>query len=471
VKFDTFVFAAFLALVFPTYWAIRDRRAQNLFVLAASYVFYGWWDARFLLLLVLTTAFDWAIGRALDRVDAPIGRRRLIAASVTLNLAVLGLFKYFDFFVESAGTLAASLGIPVQLPTLRLVLPVGISFYTFQSMSYTIDVYRRVIPAERSLVAFAAYVAFFPQLVAGPIERAASLLPRFAAARTLTREGLRTGLTFVVYGLVKKVAIADNVAPISDLAFARPLADLTGPWVLLGTVAFAVQIYADFSGYSDIARGVARLFGFDLMANFRRPYVSATPSEFWRRWHISLSSWLRDYLYVPLGGNRGGPRATYRNLLLTMGLGGLWHGAAWNFVLWGLYHGVLLSAYRALGVEEAAPRWSRPVRLGIAVPVFFVFTLYGWLLFRAESLEQVAAMTAALGSGWTGPWGVVPAGLAAVAWFFVPIGVHHLLARKDDERKWAPAGSLGWLTCNVSALLYATVQGRASAQAFIYFQF
>ncbi|MCK6530639.1 MBOAT family protein [Myxococcota bacterium] len=470
MKFDSFVFAVFLAGVLPLYWAIPSRRVQNAFVLAASYLFYGWWDGRFLALLAFSTAVDYHLARLIEAADDPRRARVLVTASVVVNLGVLGAFKYFDFFATSAADLLRGLGLQANPWTLRLVLPVGISFYTFQSMAYTIDVYRGRLRASRSLVAFAAYVAFFPQLVAGPIERAQALLPQFALPRVLTRQAWRTGLTLVVYGLVKKVAIADNMAVLADHTFGLPDHRLTGPLVLLGTAAFALQIYADFSGYSDVARGIARLFGFELMANFKRPYVSATPSEFWRRWHVSLSSWLRDYLYVPLGGNRGGGPRTYRNLMLTMLLGGLWHGAAWNFVLWGLFHGGLLCLYRAAGVDEGLERLGRGARLAVATPVFFALTLYGWLLFRAESLSQVAAMTGALASSWA-EWGIVPAGLLVVLYYALPVIAHHGLARARDDEKWAPAGTAAWTLTLVAVSAYGILHGRASAQAFIYFQF
>ncbi len=407
--FNSSVFLQFFAAFLLLYWLVRrSLAARNLLIVAASYLFYGWWDWRFLGLLAFSSAFDYVVGLGLDRSQVPARRKALLAASVACNLTLLGFFKYYDFFVESLAGLLAELRVPFHPRTLGIILPVGISFYTFQSMSYALDVYRRTITPTRNLVHFLAFVSFFPQLVAGPIERAAHLLPQFGETRRITRDMLREGVWLILWGLFKKVVLADNFAPLVDMVYQGSA--FSAPAVLLGTLAFGLQIYCDFSGYSDIARGTARVLGFDIMFNFHLPYAATNLREFWQRWHISLSTWLRDYLYISLGGNRRGPARTAVNLLLTMLLGGLWHGAAWNFVLWGAWHGVGLGVQRALSsrarVSSAEIRVSSSagggVRRCFAWLGTLLFVLYGWLLFRARSFDQIVAMTRALGD-WSAP--------------------------------------------------------------------
>ena len=469
MRFDSYVFAVFFVTVFLAYWRLRSIRAQNILILVASYFFYGWWDWRFLSLIALSTVVDFVVSKRLDTSTGQATRRRLLLLSIVVNLGVLGVFKYFDFFVASFASVLDSLGLSVSPPVLQVLLPVGISFYTFQTMGYTIDVYRHRHGAEKSFLAFACYVAFFPQLVAGPIERAARLLPQFAKRRLLTSEQWRAGCTLITYGLIKKIAIADNMAPYADMVYGMDSATVSGPLVLAGTLAFAIQIYADFSGYTDIARGVAKLMGFELCVNFNKPYVARTPSEFWRRWHISLSTWLRDYLYVPLGGNRGGRLLTYRNLMLTMLLGGLWHGAAWNFVLWGFFHGVLLCAYRLADVDSWLRGAHKALSFGAAV-LFFLLTLYGWLLFRAQSFEQITDFTIALGTWWS-DWALAIPLFTLAAYFSLPIVVHHLLSRGKGGEKWSPSNPVMWRISLGIVILFGVLHARASGQAFIYFQF
>ena len=397
--FNSFEFLAFFAVVYAAYLALsRSHRGQNLLLLGASLVFYGWWDWRFLGLMLLSIAVDWTLARAIDASDDATRRKRLLLVSVATQLTILGAFKYFGFFAHSLALALASLGLEVHAPTLSLVLPVGISFYTFQTMSYTIDVYRRAVAPVRRFTDFALFIAFFPQLVAGPIERATHLLPQILRPRTLTWDDVHTGVFLVLVGLFKKVVIADNLALVADEVF-NHYTQYQGVDTLVGALAFTFQIYCDFSAYSDIARGSARLLGFDLMVNFRLPYFAVSPADFWRRWHISLSSWLRDYLYIPLGGNRLGEWRTYRNLGLTMLLGGLWHGAAWNFVLWGGFHGLLLVLYR---LGEQARAGKPPIHLrGLALPlrvlIMFALTVVGWILFRSHSLDQLWQMLTRIG--------------------------------------------------------------------------
>ena len=462
--FNSMEFLLFLPVVLGLYWSLRGHFVlQNVLLLAASYFFYGWWDARFLFLIAVTTAVDYNAallltngstslvqrlrsigwlsavyllcvlpdytgaglisefaGSALLAVLAiaavlllapawlrglPDERRRkyIMGFSIFVNLGILAVFKYYGFFAESFAELYQSLfGTAPSFTTLNIVLPVGISFYTFQSMSYTIDVYRKQMKATESFIEFAAYLSFFPQLVAGPIERGRSLLPQFQRTRTVTQESVAEGIWLITWGLFKKIVIADNLAVIVNAVFnpydgdtSLGIPEVGGFQVLIAVYAFAFQIYADFSAYSDIARGCAKLMGFELMVNFRIPYVSTNPSEFWLRWHISLSSWLRDYLYIPLGGNRSGKFGTYRNLMLTMLLGGLWHGANWNFVLWGLFQGTILVGYRLLGFENAG---AKSGRLGKALHVFWFFqlTCVGWLIFRAQNVNTIGVFLQSL---------------------------------------------------------------------------
>jgi D-alanyl-lipoteichoic acid acyltransferase DltB (MBOAT superfamily) len=477
--FNSLDFLIFLIAVYVLY-RILPFRGQNAMLLVASYVFYGWWNERFLFLILLTTCVDFCSGLMIGRgrmtrmerllpslcivlaaflfvtvqwdaihlsfnplwlsiqwsnllpanwinwlvligaiavivianlcysviaaIDETWRRKGFLIASILINLGILGVFKYFNFFVGSAEALLQNIGFQTDFWSLSIILPVGISFYTFQTMSYTIDIYRKEMKPTRHFFDFALFVSFFPQLVAGPIVRAVDLLPQLLQPRQMTVEQSLRGLYLILFGLFKKVAIADGLAGSVNAVFTT---SGTVSWldVVVATFLFTFQIYCDFSGYSDIARGVAKLFGIELMVNFKLPYFSKTPSEFWRRWHISLSTWLRDYLYISLGGNRQGRSRTYQNLMTTMVLGGLWHGAAWNYVLWGVYQGALLCIYRAFGLEKlsrssqgAQPQTGRwfgmiDLRSVVAIVSFFSLTCYGWLLFRANSLEQITAFS------------------------------------------------------------------------------
>jgi alginate O-acetyltransferase complex protein AlgI len=399
--FNSGVFLKFFAAFLLLYWLVRNNLiARNAVIVAASYLFYGWWNVKFLGLLLFSSLFDYTVGLALERLSQPRQRQALLCASIVCNLSILGFFKYYNFFAHSLTELLTRLGVALHPHLLLVILPVGISFYTFQSMSYAIDVYRREIPATRNLLHFLAFVSFFPQLVAGPIQRAAHLLPQFGRTLTLTRPMLEEGLWLVLWGMFKKVVLADNLAPLVEMVYHNNT--FAGPTVVLGTIAFGLQIYCDFSGYSDIARGTARILGFDIIFNFNLPYVATNLREFWRRWHISLSTWLRDYLYVSLGGNRHGAARTYLSLFLTMLLGGLWHGAAWNYVLWGLWHAAGLILQRSPIHPFAILNEAWRKRVSWLLTLAFVF--YGWLLFRASSFEQIVAMTRALGTFSMPPW-------------------------------------------------------------------
>ena len=471
--FNAWEYALFLPVVLVGYYAL-SHRGQNLLLLAASYFFYGWWDPRFAALLAFSTVMDFVLGLKIDQAGDSPRRKQLLILSCVSNLTILGFFKYFNFFTDSAVELAATLGITLDVPTLRIILPVGVSFYTFQSMSYTIDVYRRDLRATRSLVEFALYVSFFPQLVAGPIERATALLPQVIRKRTVVPEQISTGVVLILIGLFRKVAIADSVAPLVNDIFARP-GDQSGLTLLLGLYLFSIQIYCDFGGYSDMARGSARLFGFELMENFKQPYFSANITEFWRRWHISLSTWLRDYLYVPLGGNRHGTLSTYRNLFLTMLLGGLWHGASWTFVIWGAMHGIYLAVHKLMLGDRKPAVASRsrtlaqwPVELLKIVATFHLVAVT-WIFFRAESLS----------AAWTYLSSIFTVGGAVDAQTALRLAVALALLLPLDiaQYKWRSHTAVLAFSWPVRAVAYAAmvlalfalrIDGKVP---FIYFQF
>jgi alginate O-acetyltransferase complex protein AlgI len=449
------------------------RRAQNALILLTSYVFYGSWDYRFLGLLGATTAFDFFVVQRIEHARLAGNQqlsKRWLRASLASNLSVLGFFKYFGFFVHEARTALEGFGIHTDAPTLQIVLPVGISFYTFQSISYAVDVYRGDTRACRDFLDFATFIAFFPQLVAGPIERAHHMLGQFENPRRVTGVQVQDGLWLILIGFFRKVVVADTAASFASRLFNAP-GGHTSAELACALVLFTVQIYGDFAGYSDIARGVAKLFGFELMRNFEHPYFAQNVAEFWRRWHISLSTWLRDYLYVPLGGNRKGAARTYLNLFITMLLGGLWHGASWNFVIWGALHGVYLGIHRALrpALDRLAARgaaWASALNAG-GVLVTFALVAFTWLFFRSATFELTQQYLAGLFAGswqWT-PLVPIAAVLSAL---MLAIDLPQHLA--EDETRVArlprflriPIAACMWL------LLFSS---QDSGEPFIYFQF
>ena len=481
--FNSWEFVVFFGFVYGIYLLLPGYRQQNILLLIASYYFYAAWDWRFMFLLLSSTLLDYYCALQIDTSEDPRRRKTFLVCSIAGNLTLLGFFKYFNFFLDSLQPLLGSFGLSVERLHLHIVLPVGISFYTFQEMSYTIDVYRGELKATRKFLDFALFVAFFPHMVAGPIMRASTLLVQFFRPRVIDRSMLTTGSWLIFWGLWKKVVIADNMAALADPVFAGS-ASVSWLMAYLGVVAFAFQIYADFSGYSDIARGLARLLGIELMQNFDLPYFAVNPSDFWRRWHISLSTWLKDYVYVSLGGNRHGPVATYRNLMVTMFLGGLWHGAAWNYVWWGIYHGVLLVVHRLLrGTNQSARSGGVGWRWAISSVVMFQFTLLGWLLFRCtrrvlvagysqdDSLNQIVEMLTSYRNGWgfdAASWQL----LAAIAALCLPLLLMQFLQFRSGEPLFirllpmpARAGVVAALS--VSWLIW----GVQSGDAFIYFQF
>ena len=552
--FNSVEFLVFLIVILGIYWALRPSfRAQNVMILAASYLFYGWWDVRFLFLIVISTAIDYLSGLLIDRGVVPTtkriatscyvlgaglafllpdwssvefhmtslptllqdrsffsengpwlmlaiivaviavniaipmlqsaterNRRRIaLVTSIAANLTILGFFKYFDFFATSLSTVVEQVtGSTPGDFTLGFILPVGISFYTFQTMSYTIDLYRNKTASTDRFLDFAAYVAFFPQLVAGPIERASRLLPQFQKARPrLDMAMFKSSIWLIFWGLFKKMVVADNMAVVVNATFG-PLDDPGGTFaipqdgltLLVGVYAFAFQIYGDFSGYTDIARGVARLLGFDLMLNFNLPYFATSPSDFWRRWHISLSSWLRDYLYIPLGGNRSGGLGTYRNLTIVMLLGGLWHGAGWNFVIWGAYQGALLCIYRLIGFRTEKEDLGLPAKIVFGL-IMFNLTCIGWLLFRAQNVETikvflVGIFTSPLASEQT--W-LDLQHIVFFGWFLVLFQIGQAVMGELDLMK-----RLHWfirLNIWIYIIMSLLVLADTSSQEFIYFAF
>ena len=458
--FNSIQFALFLPVVFLIYWLLRrSLRWQNAFVVVASYVFYGWWNWRFLLLIAFTSACSYFSGRLMERER---WRRMAMWGNVIVNLLILGVFKYYDFF---AAELAGLLGLPAERWLLHLVLPVGISFYTFQALSYSIDVYRGRIAATHDAVAFFAYVSFFPQLVAGPIERASSLLPQFVRRRTLHHAVAADGLRQMLWGLFKKMVVADSCAVYVDEVFADPQ-HYGGATLVVAAVLFAVQIYGDFSGYSDVAIGTAKLFGIRLRRNFHVPYFARDVAEFWRRWHISLTTWFRDYVYIPLGGSREGRWRTVRNTFVIFLLSGLWHGANWTFVCWGLYHVALFLPLIMLGRNRRF-RDDASLRDLPRMLLTFVLVTLGWVIFRSPNvpfaLHYVAGMTGA------GPWLqpeliVLPSVVLMLVVEWVNRGCSHPFRRLPQYR---------WIRWAIYILLIFIIVAfmQTDEMPFIYFQF
>jgi D-alanyl-lipoteichoic acid acyltransferase DltB (MBOAT superfamily) len=475
--FNSFTFALFLPVVWFLYWFVggRSRTVRNAILLTASYVFYGWWDWRFLSLIVLSSSIDLFIGRALGHEQSDGLRRWLLAVSVIGNLGLLALFKYYDFFAVSLAEGLASVGYAIDPFTLGWVLPVGISFYTFQTMSYTIDVYRRRMEPAESALAFFTYVAFFPQLVAGPIERASHLLPQFHEDRVFDPVKATDGLRQILWGLFKKAVIADACGPYVDKVFA-PGSEWAAGTLFLGTFLFAFQIYCDFSGYSDIAIGTARLFSFDLTRNFATPYFSRDIAEFWRRWHITLNTWFRDYVYIPLGGSQVSRTRMVRNILIIFLLSGLWHGANWTYVFWGLINAmlflpILLSGRNRRNLGVVAEGRLLPSLSELAgMTATFLATLLAWVFFRASTVEQALSMIGGM---------IMPApGLPSLdisLWTLGAIGV--LLGvewfQRGREHGLSLAHLAAWQRRGSYAVVFLLIffLGRFSGQDFIYFQF
>jgi alginate O-acetyltransferase complex protein AlgI len=467
--FDTPVYFVFLVIVVLAYWRLRWQR-QNAFLLAASYFFYGWWDWRFLLLMMASSTFDYIVARRIEDAPRAVTRKWLLLASLVVNFSVLGFFKYFNFFLDSSARVFEAVGVNlIPHGLLKILLPPGISFYTFQEVAYIVDVYCGRIKASRRFVDYGLFISLFPHLIAGPIQRPSHLLPQVQKPRIFQQDAFRDGCMLILMGLVRKTVIADNCAHLANAAFAGRLG--TDGWAtLIGMYAFAWQIYGDFSGYSDLARGSAQLLGFHFMVNFRQPYLAFNLQDFWRRWHISLSTWLRDYLYIPLGGNRHGERKTYRNLLLTMVLGGLWHGANWTFVVWGGIHGLGLAAERrVLGPrkERAPHRWFLRV---LGTVLTFHVVCFAWIFFRADSVSQALRMIDSLRHF---HWSPHYAAACLFLGLLVTLGlmIDWKLERGGSEYAFQQQSAALRVAAVVMAMTLVLLFSASQGNAFIYFQF
>jgi D-alanyl-lipoteichoic acid acyltransferase DltB (MBOAT superfamily) len=469
--FDTPAYAAFLILVVTAYWRL-GRRNQNIFLLAASYFFYGWWDYRFLLLMIGSTTVDFFLARAIEKSEVQSTRRTLLTCSLIVNFGILGIFKYFGFFVGSFAHLLGTFGLHASLPVLLVILPPGISFYTFQEVAYIVDVYKRKLPAAESFIDYALFISLFPHLIAGPIQRPSHLLPQVQKDREFRSDQFFDGILLILSGLFRKCVIADNCALLANAAFSGSLGAPSLPVLAIGAYSFAWQIYGDFSGYSDIARGSAQLLGFHFMVNFRQPYLASSLKDFWRRWHISLSTWLRDYLYIPLGGNAEPGIKTYRNLLYTMLLGGLWHGANWTFVIWGGFHGCGLATERWVrennflsNILRLRIDWTWPRRIAI-----FHFVCLSWIFFRAESVSGALAMLRGIANtAWQPKYFVA---FEFLILFSLPLFLLDLYLEHSGQEYFlqerTPITRTAFAVC---ALILIAFFSANHASAFIYFQF
>lgn len=473
--FNSLEFLIYLPIVFLLYWFVfKPLKWQNLFIVVASYIFYGWWDWHFLVLIAFTTFCSFLSGLLIEKFDA--WRKIISGINISINLFILGIYKYYDFFVASLCDAFQSIGVTLHVSSLNLILPVGISFYTFQALSYTIDVYRKKIPATRDMVAFFAFISFFPQLVAGPIERATNLLPQFLKVRQFDYAKAVDGMRQILWGLFKKMVVADNCAVAVNEIFAD-YSSLSGPHLWVGALFFTFQIYGDFSGYSDIAIGTAKLFGIHLMRNFNVPYFSRNIAEFWKRWHISLNTWFVDYIYIPLGGSREGKWKAVRNTLVIFLVSGLWHGANWTFIAWGCYHALLFLPLLLMGNSR---KFKDTVAMGKLLPSYkeflqvtmtFLLVVIGWVVFRAESISEAGAYLVRMftaGGAWPShgndPF-IYIAILCMVEWF---------QRNKEHGLQFSSVGLLKYTFVRWSMYLIVFVSTFLLAgqqEEFIYFQF
>ncbi|MEY2562147.1 MAG: alginate O-acetyltransferase complex protein AlgI [Verrucomicrobiota bacterium] len=485
--FVEFRFFWFFLAVFCVYWSLRENRARKVWLLLCSYVFYAAWDWRFLFLLMGSSALDYFVGRMLARTQNPATRRRWLILSLSVNLGTIALFKYCNFFISSAAVFLAWLGLPASLHTLNIIIPVGVSFYTFHSMSYTIDVYRGKMRAVPSILDVACFIGFFPQMVAGPIVRAVQFLPQLRSLRKFSEVDIRGALVLFLVGFVKKACIADGVAPSVDKYFDSP-ANYTAASAWLAILFYAIQIYCDFSGYTDMAIACARLLGYELTLNFNFPYLARNIADFWHRWHISLSSWLRDYLYIPLGGNRGSRWFVCRNIMITMLLGGLWHGGAWTFVIWGGLHGMALVVHREWQRRVEGRRPVRPlpeVREGagdkegvsprrdwqgwLAWAFTFYWVCFTWIFFRATDLEHAKVIAKSF-VFWHSP-GTHDLGFRLI-WIVIALGiVHRLNAHRVFSGWWRRGPSEVFAAGYGCAFAIVLLFIPPHYAPFIYFQF
>jgi len=466
--FNSLPFLCFFLVVFALYSIVRSWRfPRNIVLLAASYYFYGSWNVHYLWLLAFCTVSSWVATLLIDRATRPRDRLLLMWAGVAANLVVLAIYKYLGFFSQIGSQITAALG-GESFNALQIILPVGISFYTFQAISHVVDVYRRSDSHCPSLLDYALYVSFFPQLVAGPIERARHILPQLRSPKPFNSAEMELGFFLIVWGLFKKLVVADNLATIANAVFGNP-ENSAGFSIVLGVLAFAFQIYGDFSGYTDIARGLGKFFGIELSLNFRLPYFARDPSDFWERWHITLSTWIRDYIYVPLGGSRGNRARTLFNLFATMALAGLWHGAAYTFILWGIYHGALLAIYHVVRKPLEAFTTIHPGLVPIRILGMFVLVLNGWLYFRAESAKKIFEMYSCLGFTFGDKTG---GQLITVSLLVLPILAIHWYQQRSQNLIWINQLSLFGRSAAITVLLILIAFfGLHAPTEFIYFQF
>lgn len=480
--FNSFEFLIFLPIVFLLYWFVfKGRQAQNVFIVAASYVFYGWWAWRFLVLIFITTLLSYLSGILIERYR--VKAKWICGTNIAINIGILCYYKYVNFFADNLETLINQFGYQLDWVTLDVILPVGISFYTFQALSYTIDVYRRDTNATKDFIAFTSFISFFPQLVAGPIERSTNLLPQFLKPRRFDYTNAVIGMRQILWGFFKKLIIADNCAQLANSIFDN-YQDCNASLLLLGALFFTFQIYGDFSGYSDIAIGTARLFGVNLMKNFNLPYFSRDIAEFWRRWHISLNKWFIDYVYIPLGGSRGTKAMVIRNILIVFFLSGLWHGANWTFVIWGLYNGIIIALLTLLNLNHkrsaiiSEKRFFPPLKEFGQILITFALVVIGWIFFRAEDLTQAVDYIANLcDSSIVSMPNFRDLGLSFIKltytlFFIVLLQLIDWIQRKQDfgleisNVKYRP---IRWSIYIIFLLIFSVFAG--GQEAFIYFQF
>ena len=477
--FNSIEFSIFLPLVFLLYWWLNKGRLriQNIFLLIASYIFYGWWDWRFLSLIVFSSFVDFIIGINIPKASGKYSRKALLLTSILVNIGFLGFFKYFNFFAESFANAFTLFGRPFEATRLNIILPVGISFYTFQTLSYSIDVYKNKIEPTKDIIAFFAFVSFFPQLVAGPIERATNLLPQFTQNRVFSYNKAIDGMRQILWGLFKKVVIADNCATFANSIFSN-YTDQSGSTLLLGALFFAFQIYGDFSGYSDIAIGTARLFGFNLMRNFAYPYFSRDIAEFWRRWHISLSTWFRDYVYIPLGGSRGNTGMKIRNIFVIFIVSGFWHGANWTFIVWGALNAIyflplMLAKVNRLNTDIVAENRILPgPKEVLQMTITFGLTLIAWIFFRSASVLDAIAY---IGNMFSLSFFSIPdfmGGKTTLLLIFIMLFVEWLQRKKQHALEFDGLSIPVWTRWSVYyTLVFVIFWYGGNQQQFIYFQF
>lgn len=483
MTFNSFVFLPFILVILSLYY-IMPHRKQNLLLLVGGYVFYGAWDYRILFLILISTLVDYWAALRMERIASILRKRFYLGISLIVNLGILGFFKYADFFISGASDLLALFGLNVSLPVLNIILPAAISFYTFKTLSYTIDVYRGQILPTHHIIDYALYVSFFPQLTAGPIERASALIPQISTPRVFSRDKFIEGLWLILWGFFKKLVISDNLGHMVNIVF-EPGRNVTGVEILLGVYAFAFQVYCDFSGYTDIARGIGKLLGFETVLNFNLPYISRNPVEFWNRWHISLSTWLRDYIFLPvvyasmrrikkpLGRLKVENQAYIVGTIITMLLGGLWHGARWTFVAWGGFHGLLLAGHHVITRKKKRKKKRKKIQIPgfIKIIVFFHITCVGWLFFRADSMAQAWEFLRRLFLNFSLPANITETVFPLVFYLPMLLVLEAWLQNSDDPRQ-RPGWNVILGPLAVSLILLGIVLlSVPGGQGFIYAQF